>query len=173
VARGALRTYLGASASVVASSTTGAAATASDAGGGGGGDALSVVIDRPWHALRVGGQATLRTAHERSHSRHHFSRAEWLANIVICSAIQTQQTINFIDARRQHQNWYIAEFPDGAAKRQAIHAGQHQIEHQHGWHLLLNPMQSSQSVVHTAWQKSVVLKVICKNLSDLDVVFND
>lgn len=45
VARGALRTYLGASASVVASSTTGAAATASDAGGGGAADALSVVIE--------------------------------------------------------------------------------------------------------------------------------
>ena len=44
VARGALKTYLGASAAVVASTTT-AAATASDAGGGAAADALSLIIE--------------------------------------------------------------------------------------------------------------------------------
>ena len=68
-------------------------------------------------------------AQHRAHPRHHFARAERLADVIVGAAVQTVETVLFLRARRHHDDreyrcWRAA----ARHSAQAIHARQHPVQ---------------------------------------------
>ncbi|KAG1394898.1 hypothetical protein G6F59_014097 [Rhizopus arrhizus] len=83
----------------------------------------------------VGARGRVRpvAAQHRHHSRHHFARTERLADVVVGADLQSQQAVDLLHPRGDHDHRHVAAGAQLAAQIHAIALRQHQVQqHQIG-----------------------------------------
>jgi hypothetical protein len=73
-------------------------------------------------------------AQYRPHPRDDLARTERLADVIVGAELESQQAIDFVHARRDHDDRNRAERSHFATDTDAVLTGQHQVEqHQRGF----------------------------------------
>ena len=68
---------------------------------------------------------------QRAHARHQLADAERLGQVVVGAAVEAEHLVGLLAAGREHQDRRVGVrrvAPDGAAQREAVEPGQHQVE---------------------------------------------
>ena len=71
-------------------------------------------------------------AQQRTDARHQLAHAERLGQVVVGAAVEPEHLVHLVAPRGQHQDGHVGiarVAPDGAAERDAVEPGQHQVEH--------------------------------------------
>ncbi len=62
-------------------------------------------------------------------ARHQFAHLEGLGDVVVRADLQPDHAVGQFGARGQHDDWQVTALADFPAQRQAVFAGQREIEH--------------------------------------------
>ena len=99
---------------------------------------------------------------------------EWLDEIVICSCVQTLNTIFNGRAGRKHENQRIVTHrPDSAADLQTVHLGQHPIQNHQVMGARSNEIKRSGSIMGGIYVVTLVHERTAQGLGDPKIVVNN
>ncbi len=73
----------------------------------------------------------LAAAQQGAQARRQFADAERLDEIVIGTAIQSQDAVVYLVARCEHDDRHVRHRAQAAADRETVELGQHHVEHDH------------------------------------------
>jgi len=113
-------------------------------------------------------------AQQRFHACHQFQHREGLGQVIVCAQFQAENAVHFTGARTGDDDRRVARHRTGAlADLQAVHTGQHQVQHQRAPRLRL---QQGQALVAGGGMGDLIAfiaQVHAQQVGDVDIVFDD
>src|SRR5215218_9873075 len=78
----------------------------------------------------VGARRRARATQHGLYARYQLARVEGLRQVVVCAYLQTDDAVNVVAARRQHQDVYARALgAESAQHLEAVHAGHHHVQY--------------------------------------------
>lgn len=96
-----------------------------------------------------------------------------LRKVVVCARAQTNNAVDRISPRCQHENWYLGGLPESAQNLETIHSRQHNVEYDQRKRLLQSFLKSGVSVFGRLNRETFRLQILAQYLGQFDVIVDD
>ena len=126
------------------------------------------------HAQGLGADQAAVTTDEGAHARLQLADLEGLDEVVVGAGIETGELVVKRVARREHQyrRGLLRLLAQAPTQVQAVHAGQHEVEHDHVVAVLGGQAQAARTVAGVVHAESAVFQVFTDHAGDAAVVFD-
>ena len=123
--------------------------------------------------LGLDAEAAFGAANESRHPRHHLLRRKGFAHIIVRPCAEPRDPVPLLDPGGHHQNGGGAELPELPAHRDAVHAGQHEVEDDKVRRGFLGGVQSGRSAAERLRLVAGVNQIVPQNRADLRIVLDN
>jgi D-alanyl-D-alanine carboxypeptidase/D-alanyl-D-alanine-endopeptidase (penicillin-binding protein 4) len=126
------------------------------------------------HAQHLGADLAAVAADQGAHARFQFADLERLDQVIVGAGVEADQLVlqRVAGGQHQHRGGALGVLAQLAAKIQTIHAGQHQVQHDHVVAVLGGQAQAGHAVRGIVEAVAAALEELADHLGDAAVVFD-